>query len=84
MKLPVTKATLTLREYSYETVSLTRDQAEEKALGAFEAWCDEDIEGKCESRYYIMEYDENTNSVTIRGTAAVSADIAEEQAHGVP
>ena len=84
LKLPVTKATLTLREYSYETVSLTRDQAEEKALGAFEAWCDEDIEGKCESRYYIMEYDENTNSVTIRGTAAVSADIAEEQAHGVP
>ena len=84
LKLPVTKTTLTTREYVYETLTLTREQAEQKALGAFEAWCAADLEGKCKSRYYSMEYDEMTKSVTIYGTAGVSADIAQEQPHGVP
>ena len=80
----MTKTTLTTREYVYETLTLTREQAEQKALGAFEAWCAADLEGKCKSRYYSMEYDEMTKSVTIYGTAGVSADIAQEQPHGVP
>ena len=60
------------------------ETAKENALAAFKAWCANDLEGRLESADYTIEYDKEANRVTIRGTAAIIADIAEERERAVP
>ncbi|MDD4124675.1 MAG: sporulation protein YqfD [Eubacteriales bacterium] len=78
LKLPVVKTTLFTREYVKQTMEITVDEAKQKALAAFNSWCESDTEGPVLKRNYEIIYDEVARCVTITGTAEVLVDIAEE------
>lgn len=78
LKLPVIKTTLTSREYTKGTTEITTEEAKAKALGAFYAWCESEVEGEILKRYYKIDYDKKARCVTLWGTAEVVTDIALE------
>ena len=77
LSLPVTKSTLTLREYRTSTVRLTRRDAEKQAEKAFLAWCVNDVDGELISKDSKYIYDPASDSVTIVGRVNVITDIAQ-------
>ncbi|MBP5657152.1 MAG: sporulation protein YqfD [Clostridia bacterium] len=79
LKLPVSKTVITVEEYAPETVSLTPDQAREKALEAFEAWYSNDLEGAAEDIEYSTEYDVFAGCVTLYGSVKVTSEIGAER-----
>ena len=83
LSLPVTKSTLTLREYRTSTVRLTKRDAEKQAEKAFLAWCANDIDGELISKDCKFSYDPVTESVTIVGRANVITDIAQSVPYGI-
>lgn len=78
LKLPVVKTTLISREYVKQTIPITAYEAKEKALAAFNAWCEGDIEGEILKKSYKIIYDKKANCVTLAGMAEVVVDIAKE------
>ena len=84
LKLPVRKTTLRVDEYVYDVRRLSVEEAREKALRAFEAWCANDAEGRITNKKYKTEYDRMGDCVTIRGEVTLEGDIACEQRLAVP
>ncbi len=78
LKLPAVRTILFTREYARVTEEITVDEAKQKALAAFNAWCESDTEGNILKRNYEIIFDEKARCVTITGTAEVLVDIAEE------
>jgi len=84
LKLPVTKTTLRVSEYVYDVRRIGVEEAREKALRAFDAWCANDTEGRITDKRFKTEYDLAADCVTIYGEVTLEGDIACERRSDVP
>lgn len=74
-KLPALKETLTYKEYELRPVKITEEEAKGKAIAAFDAYLEREIDGEVLKKSSRCYYNEELNAVVLSGIAEVATDI---------
>lgn len=80
IKIPVIKTTLVTREYVRSQMPLTVQEAEIKAIAAFNDWCELELDGPILFTEYELTYNDVSKCVVLKGFAEIVTDIAREVA----
>ena len=76
-KLPALKETLTYREYKLRPVTITEEEAKKKAVSAFDAYLEREIDGEVLKKSSRCCYNRELNAMVLSGIAEVAAEIGE-------
>lgn len=74
-KLPIVKEAVTFKEYVLSPLTLTVSEAEERAVSAFDAYLERELDGEVLSRRFDCAYNEELKAVVLSGIAEVALEI---------
>ncbi len=79
IKTPIEVTTLVARECRTERTKISKEEAEQRAIAAFNLHLDEIEDGEVLEKSYSCFYDEEADCVTLTGQIVVLENIAEER-----